>query len=68
MEEWLLKREDKNKIIPNGFGLKNDPGESHKISIDKNSNYRNFVDKLVEVDDEINHLKTWIARILREDK
>src|SRR3989339_2239212 len=66
MEEWLLRRANKNDISLNSFNLKNDPNTLHKINIDKNINYRNFIDKLIEVDDEISNLKTWVAKILNE--
>ena len=67
MEEWLLKRANKNDISPNSFNLKNDPNTLHKINIDKNINYRNFIDKLLEVDDDMNTLKMCISRILKEN-
>jgi len=67
MEEWLLKRANKNDISLNSFNLKNDPNTLHKINIDKNINYRNFIDKLIEVDDEMNTLKMCISRILKEN-
>ena len=67
MEEWLLKRANKNKISTDSFNLKNDPNTLHKINIDKNINYRNFIDKLLEVDDDMNTLKMCISRILKEN-
>ena len=67
MEEWLLKRANKNDISLNSFNLKNDPNTLHKINIDKNINYRNFIDKLLEVDDDMNTLKMCISRILKEN-
>lgn len=67
MEDWLLKRANKNKISTDSFNLKNDPKTLHEITIDKNINYRNFIDKLIEVDDEINTLKMCISRILKEN-
>jgi hypothetical protein len=67
MEEWLLKRANKNKISTDSFNPKNDPNTLHKINIDKNINYRNFIDRLIEVDDEINTLKMCISGILKEN-
>ena len=66
-QEWLLKRANKNKISTDSFNPKNDPNTLHKINIDKNINYRNFIDKLIEVDDEINTLKMCISGILKEN-
>lgn len=67
IEDWLLKRASKNNISPISFNLKNTPNAIHEINIEKNSNYRNFLNKLLEVDSEIDTLKVWITKILENN-
>lgn len=66
MEDWLLKRAAGNNISLRNFNLKNDPNEIHEINIERNVNYRNFINKVIEVDDEIDTLRARIAKIFKE--
>ncbi|RJS71626.1 hypothetical protein CW696_04250, partial [ANME-2 cluster archaeon] len=64
LEHWLLDRARQNRIAPNDFGLPNDPKELHSIPhVERNRNFHSFLNKLIEVDDEIDTLKKWIREV-----
>ena len=65
LEDWLYSRALQNRIHPNDFGLPSDPEGLHKIlRVDKNKNFRRFLKKLIESDDEIKTLKKWILEVI----
>lgn len=64
-EPWLINRARQNQISPKDFGLPDDPKEMHDVlHIERNRNYQNFVNKLVEADEEINTIKKWIKEAI----
>lgn len=61
LEEWILNRARQNRINPMDFGLPNDPNELHSPHIERMTNFREFMKKLTEKDDEeMYHLKKWL--------
>lgn len=61
LEHWLINRASKNKILPNDFGLPDDPKEMHDIvHIERYKNFQSFLKKLIQEDNEIKMLKKWI--------
>ena len=65
LEDWLYSRAIKNQISPGSFGLPKYPEDLHKIlRVDKNKNFRRFLKKLIELDDEIKTLKKWISEVI----
>lgn len=65
LEHWLVDRARQNRISPNDFGLPGDPKELHSIPhVERNKNFRRFLKKLIEADDEIDTLKKWILEVI----
>ena len=65
LEEWLLNRAKRNKIKPKKFNLPDDPEKLHKIpKLKKNRNFQKFLEKLIDIDTEIQTLKKWIEDAL----
>jgi hypothetical protein len=68
LEDWLYGIAKRNKILPNRFGLPDDPEELHSMSlgVGKNrENFQKFVDELRGTkNDEISMLKRWITEAI----
>jgi hypothetical protein len=65
LEEWLLNRAKRNKIKPKDFNLPDDPKKLHGLTmLEKNKNFREFLQKLIDTDPEIQTLKKWIKEVL----
>ena len=61
LEGWILARAKKNQVSPKNYGLPDDPHELHSPHIEKNKNFRRFMEELVKTnDDEIAYLKKWL--------
>ena len=61
LEEWLYDRASKNGISPQEFSLPREPGALHEIPhFEKKKEYQDFLTALVEKDEEIATLKSWI--------
>lgn len=61
LEGWILNRARKNRINPTDYGLPDDSHELHSIPrLDKRKNFRKFLKNLVERDEEICVLMTWL--------
>ena len=61
LEGWILARARKNRVSPKNYGLPDDPQELHSPHMEKNKNFRRFLDELVKTDDdEIDLLKKWL--------
>ena len=65
LEDWLYSRARQNRIDPMSFDLPKYPEDLHKIlRVDKNKNFRRFLKKLIEADDEIDTLKRWVLEVI----
>ena len=65
LEHWLLDRARQNRISPKDFDLPKYPEDLHKIlHVERNRNFHNFLNKLIEADDEIDTLKKWIMEVI----
>jgi hypothetical protein len=61
LEGWILARAKKNQISPKSYGLTDNPHELHSTHMERNKNFRKFLDELVKTDDdEIVSLKKWL--------
>lgn len=61
LEEWILNRAKSNNINPKDFNLPDNPKRIHNIShLERHKGFREFLEKLIDVDSEINNLKMWI--------
>jgi len=61
LEGWILARARKNRVSPKNYGLPDDPHELHSPHMERNKNFRKFLDELVKTDDdEIISLKKWL--------
>jgi hypothetical protein len=61
LEGWILARAKKNQISPKSYGLTDNPHELHSTHMEKNKNFRRFLDELVKTDDEeIDLLRKWL--------
>ncbi len=61
LESWLLFRAKQNGISPKAYHLPDDFHELKKIPrLDSRKNFLNFIEKLIEIDDEIGTLKKWL--------
>jgi hypothetical protein len=64
LEDWLYLRARQNQIDPKSFGLPKYPEDLHKIPrVERNRNFHNFLNELIEADDEIDTLKKWIMEV-----
>jgi hypothetical protein len=65
LEHWLINRAKRNKIILKDFNLPANPKEMHDYPhIEKTTNFQRFIDRLIEVDDEIKTMKEWIKETI----
>ena len=61
LEGWILARAKKNQISPKSYGLTDNPHELHSTHMERNKNFRKFMDELVKTDDEeIDLLRKWL--------
>ena len=68
LEDWLYKVARRRRILPERFGLPDDPEELHSMSLrlGKNrENFQKFLDALRKTrDDEIDTLREWIREAI----
>jgi hypothetical protein len=68
LEDWLYETARRNKIPPGKFGLPDDPGELHSMSLRLRRNRGNFQRFLIAFnranDDEINTFREWIKEAI----
>jgi hypothetical protein len=65
LEDWLLNRARRNKIKPKNFNLPDDPRKLHGLTmLERNKNFREFLQTLIDTDTEIQTLKKWIEEAL----
>jgi hypothetical protein len=68
LEDWLCEVGKRNRIPPEKFGLPNNPGELHSMSLKDRENSGKFRRFLIAFnrakDDEINTLKRWIREAI----
>jgi len=65
LEHWLLNRAKKNGINPKDFNLPDDPKKLHGlVKLEKNENFRAFLNKLIDIDNEIRTLRKWLEEAL----
>ena len=65
LEGWIVKRAIHNRIDLNDYGLESDANSLHNIPhIEEKINFRNFLNYLVNKDEEIDILKSWLSKYL----
>jgi len=65
LEHWLLNRAKSNGINPKEFNLPGDPKKLHGlVKLERNKNFQDFMEELIDTDDEIRTLKKWIEEAL----
>ena len=65
LEDWFIRRARENNISLRNFNLPDDSYELHKIPrLDKYRNFQNFLNELIEVDNEVDTIKDWINEIV----
>lgn len=66
MEDWIAKRAKINNISMKEYGLPSDPDRMHNIPhIERKREFKAFLQNLVNIDDEIILLKTWLMDNLK---
>lgn len=61
LETWLLEIARANHIKPSEYGLPGDPNRLHSIiHPERNAKYRKMVEKLIELDEEMQMVSRWI--------
>lgn len=65
LEDWLLNRAKRNKIEPKKYNLPDHPKKLHGLAmLERNKNFQEFLQKLIDTDTEIQTLKKWIEEVL----
>ena len=68
LEDWLCEVSKRNRIPPEKFGLPNDPGELHSMSLRDRENshkFRRFLTAFNRAkDNEINTIRKWIREAI----
>lgn len=60
LEHWVLKRAKANNINPKDYSLPDNAKDLHGLTNIKKSKYRDFLNKLIESDNELKIMKEWI--------
>ena len=70
IEDWFYKRANHHQIDPFEYGLPRNPNELHSIPhYEKKAGFKGFLTQLIDMDEEIGTLKTWIfEHIEKENK
>jgi len=65
LEGWIIKRAHFNNIKMKDHGLPDDRKELHNIiHIEEKANFKSFVDRLVEIDEQVSLICRWIKEEL----
>jgi len=65
LEGWIIRRATYNHINLNEYGLESDANSLHNIPhIEEKLNFRRFLSHLINNDEEIELLKTWLSEYL----
>jgi hypothetical protein len=63
LEPWILNRARKNQLSPKDFGLPDDADGLKRIPhIERKKNFKEFIMRLIEKDEEIKTLKQWLRQ------
>lgn len=66
LEHWLINRAKRNRISLEDYDLPDDPKDMHDIThIERNKNFHEFLNKLINKDDEIKTIRTWISEAIK---
>lgn len=64
LEDWIVKRAIFNEINMEKYRLNPSARSLHTPHIEEKHNFQQFLKKLIEIDEEIKTLKTWLANYL----
>ncbi len=63
LEPWILDRARKNQLSPKDFGLPDDADGLKGIPhIERKKNFKDFIMRLIERDEEVKTLKQWLRQ------
>jgi hypothetical protein len=65
LEHWVLKRAKANNIKPKDFSLPDNPKDFHSLTGIKKSKYPNFLNRLIDSDNEIKKMQEWIKQLIK---
>jgi len=66
LEHWLINRAKQNQISLKDYDLPDDPVELHDIThIERNKNFKDFLDELINKDAEIRTIQKWIKEAIK---
>lgn len=65
LEHWIIKRSAVNNLDINAYGFPNNPIKLHEIPhIERIQNFQNFLQDLIQADNEFALLRDWISSII----